>query len=85
MVMPAPPIANFIVGQARLTLGTLQTIFHPVLRLLHARQFRQRRVGRRVAEMVIVLERARTGPLAGLRLLRAEFGIDFGTPARYDL
>jgi hypothetical protein len=39
VVMPGDPVPHLIVGQARLPLGTLETLFDPVGRLGHAGQF----------------------------------------------
>ena len=55
MMMPAAPCANFIVGQAGLALGALQTFLDPMLGLGHARELFQRRLVRRVRQIVIML------------------------------
>ena len=64
MMMPTRPRTNLIVGQTRLALGALQAIFDSMLRLLHASQLRERRLGRSVGKMVIVFERLLPAPLA---------------------
>lgn len=52
MVMPARPTPHFVVRQARFGLAALDAFFNPVFRRGDAREFGERRLGRRVAEVV---------------------------------
>src|SRR5262249_49531369 len=57
VVVPPPPGADLIVPQARLPLGPLQALLHPVLGLEHPGVFPQRRRQAGVAQKVVVLPR----------------------------
>ena len=53
VMMPAQPIANFVVRQARLPLATLKTLFHAKFRFRRSAKFGQRGFHVRVAQIVI--------------------------------
>ena len=57
MMMPATPRADLVVGQARLALGALETLFNSMPRLDHACELRRRRIGRGVGQVIVVVER----------------------------
>ena len=48
MAMPTVPVANLILGKARLAFGPLQAFLDAMLRLGHTGKLRQRRLGRGV-------------------------------------
>ena len=55
MVMPAPPVADFVVGQARFALGAVQTFFDAMFGLRGASELGERGFGTRVRQVVVGL------------------------------
>ena len=53
MVVPAQPTADFVVAQTDFALAALQTFLDAMLRFGHARELRQRHLGRSVRQVVI--------------------------------
>src|ERR1039458_6342447 len=58
MMMPANPIANLILGEARIALGPPKAFFNPMLRLCNAGELAKRRLERSVRQVVIVFHRS---------------------------
>src|SRR5205809_8103453 len=55
VVVPALPGPHLVVGQARLALGTLEALLHPVLRLEHPRELVLGLGPHHVGQQVVVL------------------------------
>ena len=72
-MLPAQPVPDLVLAQARLALGPLQAFLDPVRRLGHACQFRERHLWVGGRQIVIMLERTVRLKLAGheQQLLRA--------------
>src|SRR3989304_9186467 len=58
MAVPTHPVANLILGKAGLAFGPPQALLDPMLRLGDAGKLRQRRFGRGVRQMIIMLDRS---------------------------
>ena len=57
MVVPAAPGANLIVRQTALALAPLQAFFNAMFRFGDLREFAARRIGRSIAEVIVMLHR----------------------------
>ncbi len=75
MVMPAAPVADFVVGQPRFALGATQTFFDAVFGLGRASELGQRGVGAGVRQRVVGL---RDRLLVVIRYRRSSMGTTSG-------